>query len=78
MSRRLMRAFLSGLILVGLTVAQPARAESPERRAALKMCRQKYKEMTKGAKYLKGADRRARIEAAQEERRKCKALAPAK
>ena len=77
MSKRLMSAFLFVLILFGVTVtALPARAETPERRAALKLCRQKYKDMMKGSKYLKGADRRARMTAAQEERRKCRELAP--
>ncbi|MEK6299160.1 MAG: hypothetical protein AABO41_00435 [Acidobacteriota bacterium] len=77
MSRRLMPAFLLVMILFGMNIAPlPARAESPERRAALKLCRQKYNETMKGAKYLKGVDRRARMTAAREERRKCKALAP--
>ena len=77
MSKRLMRSFLLASILFGMTVAPlPARAESPERRAALKLCRQKYRETMKGAKYLKGADRRARQAAAREERQKCRSLAP--
>jgi hypothetical protein len=77
MSRRVIRAFLLVLILFTLNLApQPARAESPERRAALKLCRQKYREAMRGAKYLKGSDKRARTTAAREERRQCKALAP--
>ena len=77
MSKRLIRAFLFVLILFGMGIAPlPARAESPERRAALKLCRQKYRETMKGSKYLKGADRRARMAAAREERQKCRSLAP--
>ena len=77
MSRRLIRALLLVLILFTLNIVpQPARAESPERRAALKLCRQKYREAMRGAKYLKGADRRARMKAAREERHQCRALAP--
>lgn len=77
MSRQLIRAFLLVLIMLGTIIAPlPARAESPERRAAMKLCRQRYKEMMKGSKYLKGADRKARMTAAREERRKCRELAP--
>jgi hypothetical protein len=77
MSRRLIRAFLFVLILFTLNIAaQPARAESPERRAALKLCRQRYRDTTRGTKRLKGPDKRARIEAAREELRRCRALAP--
>ncbi|HYV03868.1 MAG TPA: hypothetical protein VFB82_04750 [Blastocatellia bacterium] len=77
MRRRLLHAFLFALILSAMNIAvTPTRAESPERRAALKLCRQKYKETMKGSKYLKGADRKVRMEAAREERRKCRELAP--
>ena len=78
MRKRLMRTFLFVLILsvIGGAAALPTRAESPERRAALKLCRQKYKETMKGSKYLKGADRKARLTAAREERRQCRELAP--
>lgn len=77
MSKRWMRQFLFILIVFSMTLAPPpAGAESPERRAALKLCRQKYRENIKGARYLKGADRRARTKLANEERRQCRALAP--
>ncbi|HWN99251.1 MAG TPA: hypothetical protein VNS63_08280 [Blastocatellia bacterium] len=77
MTRSLMRAFLFVLVLFSFATATlPAPAESPERRAALKLCKQKYREATKGKKYLKSSDRKARVAAAREERRKCEELAP--
>jgi hypothetical protein len=74
-----MRSFLFVLILFTMNLAPvPVRAESAERRAALKLCRQKYRDAIKGARYLKGTDKRARMKAAREERRQCRALAPAR
>ena len=77
MTRSLMRVFVFVLVLFSLTIATlPAHAESPERKAALKLCKQKYREATKGKKYLKSSDKKARVAAAREERRKCEELAP--
>ena len=76
MTSRLTRAFALLLMLLVVSAAAPARAESPERRAALKLCRQRYRETTRSTKRLKGHDRRVRVEAAREELRKCRELAP--
>jgi hypothetical protein len=53
-----------------------ALADTPEHRAAVKICKQRYKAAIKGAKYLKQRDREARIEEARRERANCVANAP--
>jgi len=57
-------------------IAGPAIADSKEHHAAVKLCKQRYKNAVRGAKYLKHHDREARIEAAKQERERCIALAP--
>ncbi|HKA23118.1 MAG TPA: hypothetical protein VKN18_32920 [Blastocatellia bacterium] len=51
-------------------------ADSKARKGALKVCKQKYKNAVKGAKYLKSRDRQERIEQAKREREECERLAP--
>jgi hypothetical protein len=73
------RLKLRTLLIAAITLAIPLSsvlADSPEHRAALKICKQRYKAAVKGAKYLKQRDREARIEEARRERSNCVANAP--
>lgn len=51
-------------------------ADSKARHHALKVCKQRYKNAVKGAKYLKSRDRQERVEQARREREECERLAP--
>lgn len=53
-----------------------ALAESRAHHAAVKLCKQKYKNAVRGAKYLKSKQRQDRIEQARRERAGCEKLAP--
>lgn len=74
-----MRHILVALSLaVALTVAAPVTSAKQSRahRAALRLCKQKYKDAIRGSKYLKGHDRRARRAQARRDREECERLAP--
>lgn len=74
-----MRHILVALSLaVALTVAAPVTSAKQGRahRAALRLCKQKYKDAIRGSKYLKGHDRRARRAQARRDREECERLAP--
>ena len=51
-------------------------ADSKAHSRALKVCKKRYKDAVKGAKYLKSRDRQERIEQARKEREECEKLAP--
>ena len=51
-------------------------ADSRAHHAAIKVCKQRYKDAVRGAKYLKSRQRRERIEEARREREECERLAP--
>ena len=71
-----MIAFASLALLLMLSFAVTSTADSKARSRALKVCKQKYKNAVKGAKYLKSHDRNERIEQAKKEREECEKLAP--
>ena len=76
-----MKRFLihTGLSLaIALSAAAPASLAKHSRshRAAIRLCKQKYKDAMRGAKYLKGRDRRARRSQARRDRVECERLAP--
>jgi hypothetical protein len=68
-------AVLSTFLGVALT-PPAALAESRAHHAAIKVCKQNYKNAVRGAKYLKSRQRRERIEQARREREECERLAP--
>jgi len=53
-----------------------ALADSRGHHAAIKLCKQKYKDAVRGLKHLKSHQRKARIEEARREREECEKLAP--
>lgn len=68
-------AVVSIFLALSLTPAA-ASGDSREHHAAMKLCKQKYKNAIRGAKYLKSRQRKARIEQARREREDCERLAP--
>jgi len=68
--------FVSLALLLTFSVEFNSLADSKARKGALKVCKQKYKNAVKGAKYLKSRDRQERIEQAKREREECERLAP--
>ena len=64
------------VLLFGTSLAPTTLADSRAHRAAIKVCKQKYRNAVRGAKYLKHRQRRERIEQAQREREECEKLAP--
>jgi len=68
-------AVLCTFLGVALTPAA-ALADSRAHHAAIKVCKQRYKDAVRGAKYLKSRQRRERIEEARREREECERLAP--
>lgn len=76
MKRILMHTGL--IVALALSVVSPdaIAKDSREHRAAMKLCKQKYKDAVRGAKYLRGHERRARIAQARRERADCEKLAP--
>jgi hypothetical protein len=76
MKRILIHLCLSALL--ALSVASPiAKAEgSRQHRAAMKVCKQKYRNAIRGLKYLRSRQRRERIDQARRERAECERLAP--
>ncbi|PYT10431.1 MAG: hypothetical protein DMF60_00080 [Acidobacteria bacterium] len=75
MKRVVCSAVLSLVIAASLAPAS-ALADSRGHHAAMKLCKQKYRDAIRGSKYLKGHQRRARIEQARREREECEKLAP--
>ena len=68
----------SGLaLMLSLSVAAPSAfgTDSRAHRAAMKVCKQKYKDAVKGIKYLKSRARRERLEQARRDRAECERLA---
>jgi len=75
MKRLVLSLMISFLLLVSLTPAN-AFADTRAHHAAIKLCKQKYRDAVRGAKYLKQRQRRERIEQARQERADCERLAP--
>jgi len=68
-------AVLSIFLAIALTPAA-ALGDSRQHHAAMKLCKQKYRNAIRGAKYLKSRQRGERIEQARRERAECEKLAP--
>jgi len=72
---KIIKTGLVALVLaVSLTPGQ-AFAKRHGHHAAMRVCKQNYKDAVRGAKYLRGPDRRARIEQARIDRKECERLA---
>ena len=72
---KIIRSGVVALILAISLAPSPAFAKRHDHKAAKKICKQNYKDAVRGAKYLRGPDRRARIEQARIERKECERLA---
>jgi hypothetical protein len=73
-----MKIIKTGLVALVLAVSLTpavALAKRHGHHAAMRVCKQNYKDAVRGAKYLRGPDRRARMEQARIERRECERLA---
>ena len=76
--RRVVCSAVLGLVIAASLGSAPALADSRARNSALKLCKQRYKDATRGLKRLKSDQRKARIEQARKEREECERLAPKK
>lgn len=74
--QKFLRSILLCLLLAVVLAPDAALAQSHERHAALKLCKQKYRNAVRGIKYLKSRQRSARIAQARKEREECEKLAP--
>lgn len=74
--RGLTRVALTGFLLVVSFAPGASLADSSAHHRAMKICKQKYKDTVRGAKYLRGRQRRLRVEQARQERAECERLAP--
>lgn len=72
----LIRIALTGLALVVMLAPAASLADSRAHHRAIKVCKQHYKDAVRGAKYLRGRQRRERIEQARQDRAECERLAP--
>jgi hypothetical protein len=75
MKRVVCSAILGILLALSLTPAATL-ADSRAHHSAIKVCKQRYKNAVRGAKYLKSRQRQERIEQARREREECERLAP--
>jgi hypothetical protein len=73
--RKVFRSALLVLAIAACLLAPATLADNKGRHAALKMCKQNYKNAVRGAKYLKGRDRKIRTEQARRDREECERLA---
>jgi hypothetical protein len=74
MKRMIVLGSLALLFVMSLDLTSTA--DNKARSRALKVCKQRYKNAVKGAKYLKSRDRQERVEQAKREREECERLAP--
>ena len=74
--KRIALSGILGIVLALFLAPTTASADSRAHHAAIKLCKQKYKDAIRGAKYLKSRQRKARIEEARREREDCERLAP--
>ena len=63
-------------LLLATSFAPVSLADSHAHHSAMKLCKQKYKNAVRGAKYLKSRQRKERIDQARRERAECEKLAP--
>ncbi len=76
MRRFITCAALSILLAVSISPAAAMAKHTRAHHAAVRLCKQNYRNAVRGAKYLRGRERRARIAQARKERAECIALAP--
>lgn len=69
--KRIIRVALPSLLLIVSLAPVPSLADSHLHHMAVKLCKQKYKDAVRGAKYLRGRQRKARIEQAKLDRAEC-------
>lgn len=74
--KRLVCGGILGILLALSLTPAAALADNRAHHAAIKVCKQKYRNTVRGAKYLKHRQRRERIEQARREREECERLAP--
>lgn len=72
----LLSSALLVLIIAGSLAPAAASPDSRQHRAAMKLCKQKYRDAVRGVKYLRGRQRRERIAQASQARAECERLAP--
>jgi hypothetical protein len=72
---KMIRNVVIALVLAGSLMPAAAFAKRHDNHPAKRVCKQNYKDAVRGAKYLRGPDRRARIEQARIERKECERLA---
>jgi hypothetical protein len=73
---RIIRVVLAGLLVVISLSPVPSFADNRDHHRAMKICKQKYRDAVRGAKYLRGHQRRLRLEQARRERAECEKLTP--
>jgi hypothetical protein len=73
--RSLIRSVVVGLMLAASLTPCSAIAQRYERRPATRLCRQNFRNAVRGARYLRGPERRRRMEQARIERTECERLA---
>ena len=69
--KRFIRVALPALLLVVSLAPPPSMADSRLHKLSLKLCKQKYKDAVRGAKYLRGRQRKERIEQAKQDKKEC-------
>jgi hypothetical protein len=76
MKRSLTNVVLSLALALSVCSSTALSFESAAHRAAVRVCKQRYKAAIKGLKRLRSRDTRLRMEQARRERRECIELAP--
>ena len=69
--KRFIRVALVSLLLVVSLAPVVSMADSHLHHMAIKLCKQKYKDAVRGSKYLRGRQRKERIEQAKLDRKEC-------
>ncbi|HSB12155.1 MAG TPA: hypothetical protein VLM38_21895 [Blastocatellia bacterium] len=76
MKRFMIHIGLSLAIALGAAAPASPAKQTRAHRAAMRICKQRYKDAMRGARYLRGHDRRARRAQARKDREECERLAP--
>ncbi|HEX8184971.1 MAG TPA: hypothetical protein VF747_09480 [Blastocatellia bacterium] len=76
MKRLLIRTALAVTLALSLVSPAALAEHSPAHKAAIRVCKQRYRAAVRGLKRLRSRDRHLRIEQARAERRECIKLAP--
>jgi hypothetical protein len=76
MKSSIARIVLSLALALSLSAPASLASDSAAHRAAIRVCKQRYKAAIRGLKRLRSRDRKLRREQARRERRECMELAP--